>query len=147
MERIDIKAGAMTYGQRIELGKILSDTELSEAVRFGRVFECLHGVTPAPTEYRKLFAYFKEIVEGLKYWAEAEATMLRYDMTAEERRAGLPEYQDKVGELGTVISIARSFGVEPDTVLGWQYGKVFGILLNDLEYSKYQRRYIKALGK
>ena len=41
LSKIDIKSGDMTFGKRIELGKIFQ-SEISEIEMFEKVFECLH---------------------------------------------------------------------------------------------------------
>lgn len=141
MEKIDIKAGLMTFGQRIELGKIFANPELDELGKFEQTFICLHENKPKAKEYSKLVPYFMEIVEGIQYWAQQEATLLKYEPTAKEKKAGVKELSIKTGDLGTIKALAKNYHQDPDAILLWQYGKVFGILYTDLEEYKYQLRY------
>ena len=144
--KIDIKSGDMTFGQRIELGKIFSGGQ-SEIVKFQKIFECLHGFTPMIKDYPKLMSYFNEIALGVKHWIDVEILMLKYEPTQEEKQAGIKELSTKVGEMGTVKALAKNYSVDPDIILSWRYSKVFGILYTDLEESKFQRRYQNVLSK
>lgn len=144
--KIDIKSGKMTFGQRIELGIIFAGSD-SEIVKFQRVFECLHGYSPKIKNYKKLIDYFTEIVNGLKYWSDAESKMLKYEPTPEEKLAGIQSLSKKIGSMGTVDALAEKYGVDPDIVINWDYAKVFGILYADLEKAKYQRSYQKVIEK
>jgi hypothetical protein len=146
MSEIDIKGGKLTFGQRIELGRIFQTNDV-DVVKFDKVFLCLHKFEPKITEYPKLLDYFNRIVEGVAFWVEQEQTLLKYDPTAEEVQAGIKDLSDKIGEYGTVKAIAKNYGKDPDEILEWEYGKVFGILYTDLEEYKYQQRFNKVLEK
>lgn len=147
MNRIDIKAGDLTYGQRIELGGIFSDPNSDDLKRFKRTMECLHGAATDMAASEELVGYFEEIIEGLTYWAEQENALLKYEPSDEEKRAGIEEYSRKVGEFGTVKSLAKAYNQDPDTILQWKYSKVFGILYTDLEEYKFNKRFNKELEK
>lgn len=142
---VDIKGGKLTFAQRIELGEIFGNGELSEAEKFERAIKCMYGKKPTPKQYGQYVGKFKAIVEGLQYWCEAEAKMLYCEPTADERAAGIEEYSKNIGVFGTVKAIAKTFGQDPDDVLQWEYGKVFSILYTDLEDYKYQRRLNKVI--
>ena len=142
---VDIKGGKLTFAQRIELGEIFGDGELPEAEKLERAIKCICGKKPTPKQYGQYLHKFKVIVEGLQYWCEAEAKMLHCEPTAEERSAGIEEYSKNIGVFGTVKAIAKTFRQDPDTVLQWEYGKVFSILYTDLEDYKYQRRLNKVI--
>ena len=142
---VDIKGGKLTFAQRIELGEIFGNGELSEAEKFERAIKCICGKKPTPKQYGQYVNNFRAIVEGLQYWCEAEARMLHSEPTAEERSAGIEEYSKSIGVFGTVKAIAKTFGQDPDDVLQWEYGKVFSILYTDLEDYKYQRRLNKVI--
>lgn len=144
-KRVDVLGGDMTYGQRIELGKILSDDSISDYERFENVFYCLHGNKPSLLQYPKLVDYYTAIINGIVHWSKTEEELLHYEPTEEERRAGVKEYHTNVGELSAIHSMAKNFSKDPDEVLNWDYAKVFGILLNDLESYKYQQRFNKIL--
>lgn len=144
--KIDIKAGSMTFGQRIELGKIFSNAD-DELLNFENTFVCLHGYKPKLIEFPKLTDYFTEIVEGIAHWVNAETIMLKYEPTPEQKQAGIKALSKSIGEMGTVDALAEKYGIDPDVVLGWEYAKVFGILFADLEKAKYQKRYNKIIDK
>ncbi|MDR0541045.1 MAG: hypothetical protein LBH19_02405 [Dysgonamonadaceae bacterium] len=141
--RIDIKGGKLTFGQRIELGKIFQ-SGLSPAETFCKVFEALHGYTPETSEYGKLYPYFEEITAGLQFWFEQEK-LLEYKPTSEETQAGIKELSESIGEFGTIKALAKTYHTDPDVILTWQYGKVFGILYTDMKEFEYQRRYDKVI--
>ncbi|GHT33976.1 hypothetical protein FACS189434_09350 [Bacteroidia bacterium] len=143
--KIDIKGGKLLFEQRIDLGKIFQDTETAEIDKFDAVFKCLHGYKPAMLDYKKLLPYFFEIVESLRFWIETENEMLKYEPTNEELQAGIKELAAKIGEFGTIKSLAKNYATDPDTVLRWEYGKVFGILYTDLEEYKFQKKYNKII--
>lgn len=144
LSKIDIKSGDMTFGKRIELGEIFQ-SEISEIEMFEKVFECLHQYKPKASDYEKLLGYFSDIVEGIRYWLEAETTMLQYEPSSEEMQAGIKELSTKIGEYGTIKALAKAYSKDPDEVLEWKYSKVFGILYTDLEEFKYQKAYNKVL--
>jgi len=145
LSKIDIKKGDMTFGQRIELGKILA-SDADEVEKFEKVFFCLHKFTPKKNDYLLLVDYFKEIVEGLKFWIDTEATMLVYEPSVEEKKAGVKELMQNIGEIGTIKALAKAYSQDPDTITDcWKYSKVFGILFTDLEEYKYQVNYNKVI--
>jgi len=143
-DKIDIRGGKMTFGQRIDLGKLFQ-SGASEVEKFERAFEILHKKRPNHLQYTVLMKYFYQIIDGLTFWAQQEAAMLHYEPTEEEVRAGIKEYSEKVGELGTVKSLAKTYSTDPDVILSWEYGKVFGLLFADLEEAKFQRRLNKVI--
>lgn len=144
---IDIKSGKMTYGQRLDLGAILSDKDKSEVELFDGVFMCLYNKVPAAHQFNKLLPIYQSILEGIVYWIEKENVMLKYDPTPEEKRAGIKELSEKVGDMGTLKALAKAYGTDPDEILKWEYGKVFGILYTDLEEAKYRRRYQEVIDR
>ena len=40
-----------------------------------------------------------------------------------------------------IKALAKAYGKDPDEILRWQYGKVFGILYTDLEERKFEKKY------
>lgn len=143
LSKIDIKAGEMTFGQRIEIGKIFSNNKLTDLDKFEKTFECLHDYKISPKEYSELVEYYFQIIAGIESWVQKESTMLKYEPSAKERRAGIKELSIKTGELGTIKALAKNYNKDPDEILLWKYGKVFGILYTDLEEYKYQSRYME----
>jgi hypothetical protein len=146
LSKIDIKAGEMSFSQRIELGKIFSGKD-HKLLKFEKTFVCLHNFQPKLTDYEKLVPYYEQIIEGLKHWSTTESIMLKYTPTPEEKQAGIMDLSKKIGELGTAKAIAKTYGMDPDDVLAWSYAKAFGILYTDLEESKFNRRYQKVISK
>ena len=142
--KIDIKAGKMTFDQRIQLGKIFQE-QGREFETLCKVFQCLHNYTPKVDDIKNLLPYYYEIIEGLTHWLQAESTLLQNEPTSEEISAGIKELSEKIGEFGTIKSLAKNYSKDPDDILAWEYGKVFGILYTDLEEYKYQKRYNKIL--
>lgn len=143
--KIDIRKGDLTYGQRLQLGEILSNQDLDEIQRLQAVFSCLYETTPHRTMIWAYIAEYNRIIEGVQYWVEIESQLLHYEPTTEELQAGIEQYHKAVGDLSTLHSIAKAFGKDPDEVYNWKYSKVFGILLNDLESAKYQKRYAQIM--
>ena len=142
---VDIKGGKLTFAQRIELGEIFGNGDMSEVEKFERAIKCIYGKKIKPNQYGQYVGKFRAIVEGLQYWCEVEARMLHSEPTTDERAAGIEEYSKNIGIFGTVKAIAKTFGQDPDDVLQWEYGKVFSILYTDLEDYKYQRRLNKVI--
>ena len=141
---IDIRGGKLTYGQRIELGQILSDDKKPASRKYIETMQCLYP------EWKDSFdsqwiAHFQEVVDGIEFWINKEKTMLRYQPTGEELAAGCQELGAKLGPMMTVMTLAEKFGCDPDQILEWEYGKVFGLLYADLENFKFQRRYRKVV--
>lgn len=143
MKKIDIKGGKFTYTQRIELGKIIA-SETTDYDKFTQILKCLNI---RQSKSILLLGYFEEIIEGLQYWFERESVMLRYEPSMEEVAAGIQDYSKNIGDFGTVKSLAKAYNQDPDTILNWEYGKVFGILYTDLEEYKYNQRYNRELEK
>ena len=142
--KIDVKGGKLTFGQRIELGKIFQ-TEDTEVRKFEKVFQLLHFYTPCPDDYSLLLDYFKEILDGLTFWIESETKLLKYEPSPEEIQAGIKDLSAKIGEFGTVKAIAKTYSKDPDEILKWEYGKIFGILYSDLEEYLFQKRLNKVI--
>ena len=141
--QIDVKGGQLTFGQRIYLGKVF-ESEGTDFDKFIQTFEILHE-KPLKSQYKNLLNYFNEIIEGLIFWIEQENTKLKYTPTIEEKKAGVQEFSQKVGEFSTIKALAKAYSKDPDDILEWKYGKVFGILYTDLEEYKYNVRYNKII--
>lgn len=142
----DIKAGQLTYGQRLELGGILANKdEVSEFEVFNRTIECLYGRRPQRGEYKHAVRLFESAIDGMAFWVKVEAEQLKYTPSQEEKDAGVERYSAEVGELGTAYDIAKEYKIDPDEVLGWKYGKVFGHLRKRKAEYDYQKRYDKVM--
>lgn len=103
--KIDIRGGKLTYGQRIELGEILAREGSSISEKYSAVMQCLYPDWVQTFE-KEWVAWFEEIVEGLRYWMQREATMLAYQPTAEEIAAGINNLGKKLGPMMTVMTLA-----------------------------------------
>ena len=132
--------GGFSYGQRIEVGMVLSDESLTEYRRLIAAWRVLYGwparLMPPRIRVRRL----ARMVAGIQHWFNLEAQELKYIPTVEEERAGLKSLTAEVGVMGTVNALAQKFGMDPDAVLRWEYAKVYGILRSDLKEFLYSRR-------
>ena len=59
---VDIKGGKLTFAQRIELGEIFGNGDMSEVEKFERSIECVCGRKPTPKQYSQYVNKFKTIV-------------------------------------------------------------------------------------
>lgn len=142
LERINIKGGKLTYGQRIDLGDLFA-SQKSEVEKFKEAFRILHDKTPDFSNMKEMqmyVEYFQQIVDGLQFWFEKEKQLLDYKPEQEEIRAGIKELSEKIGSFGTIKTLARNYSQDPDNILKWEYGKVFGIIYTDFEEFKYQKK-------
>lgn len=144
INKIDIKGGQMTFGQRIELGKILENQSLSEAQKFTLCMEALDCTVKYDNEHMQ---YWEEIIRGIKFWVEKETRDLKYRPTPEEYAAGIEVLSMQVAEMGTIMAISEKFSQDPDAVLQWKYGKIFNILYTNLHSFLYSLRLQKIQAK
>lgn len=142
-KKVDVKGGKMTFSQRIALGKAIEAKD--EYVAMKEIIKALHRIDVKLKDIVRLKDYLTEIVDGIVFWIERENQMLNYEPTIEERQAGVLQLSEKIGYFGTIKALAKNYSREPDEILNWEYGKVFGILYTDLEEYKYQKRYNKVL--
>lgn len=145
IERVDIKAGELKYWQRIELGRILTSTELDDTQRFLKAIECMVERELEISEYVEAMAYFQEIVAGITLWVERENSELQYTPTTQELQAGIEELSKEVGDFGTANELAKNYGKTPEEVLDWEYHVVFAILRDDAKKNKYRTRLTKIM--
>ena len=94
----DIKAGEMTYGERLELVRALSDDSATGYERISRVIGTLHGFIPDPGQAAKLASYVEEVSEAVKGWLRREAEECHVPPTADERAAGVDLLAKETGE-------------------------------------------------
>jgi hypothetical protein len=142
LSKIDVKAGELTYGQRIDLGELFA-SQKDDVEKFRQTFQILHNTAPDfsnAEEMKTRLAYYTEIIDGMKFWIEKEKQLLDYKPEPEEIRAGIKELSEKTGAYGTIKAIAKNYAKDPDEILQWKYGKVFGILYTDLEEYNYSKR-------
>ncbi len=134
----------MTFAQRIEIGQVFQNTGLDELAKFKRVMACLEQSTDVN---RYNIEYWFEVIEGLKYWLEREAKELKYKPSADEIAAGADILALQVAEMSTIVSLAESFGRDPDEILTWKYGKVFNILFTNLQKFLFKQRLDKRIAE
>lgn len=137
--------GEFSYGNRIVLGEIFSDESLSEYQRMKNAFREIYGYSCRWRRPKVRFRLMMDIVNGFTEWIEREKVALEYKPTADQLAADIEQFAKKVGSMSTIHAIAERFSVDPDTVLKWDYAKVFGILFVDLERYKYQQREKKVI--
>lgn len=144
MKKVDVKAGDITYSQRIELGQILTNTTTSEFEKFRATMLCLDEGWKI-SDLPKSLPYFEEVLEGIKYWIDKEKKDLKYNPTAEEIAAGIDIYSSSVGEMNTVMALAKDYAKDPDEILSWKYKKVMNILFTNLQSFLYKSRLEKQM--
>lgn len=146
MNKVDIKGGQMTFGQRIELGRIVTDQSLSEYEKFKRCMLCLDENWRVTTLHPGL-KYWYEVLEGLQYWVQREQAELKYNPTPDELTAGIEVLSMRVGEMSTLMALAKDYSKDPDEILEWKYGKVFNILYTNLQSHLFRERLDKRLAE
>ncbi len=144
MNYIDVKGGQMTFGQRIELGKIITDDTLTEYQKFKQAMLCLDP-TWQVHEIDTTLGYWYEVIEGISHWVHREAVELKYKPTADELAAGVEALGLAVGEMSTIMALAKDYAQDPDEILKWKYGKVFNILYTNLHSFLYRERLEKRM--
>lgn len=133
---IDIKGGQMSYGERIELGNILSKKGLSNWARCRSTILCLHPEWDKEY-YNGLPMYYEKIIEGIEFWINRENTELRHEPREEEIQAGCKALALKLGAMATIKALATQYSQDPDNIPNWKYAKVFNLLYTDLEQYKF----------
>ncbi len=134
------KDGEFSYGQRIAIGDILTDEGRTWYQRLKACWRELYGWNARLMPARMRVRRFGRLTEGLRYWVELEERTLNYKPTDQEQKAGLMRLNEEVGHMGTIKALAEKFGTDPDVILGWQWGKVYGILHADLKEAEYHQR-------
>lgn len=144
IQRIDIKGGQMTFGQRIELGRIITDKELTGIDKMKEGMQCL-GVKWSLRNTPEIVEFWYEVLLGIKYWIEREQTELKYEPSAEEKAAGIAQFSLLVGEMSTITALAKDYSKDPDEILEWKYGKVYNLLFTNLQSHFFRERLNKEL--
>lgn len=145
IKKIDIKGGEFTWGQRIALGQIVSDQTKTEYDIANDILECLHG--PDHDDVYKCADYLEEIADGLAYWVKKEQEELALEHSAEELEAGYRQFSESVGNMASIISVAKAYGQNPEEVLNWKYATIFMHLKVEVESEKFNRRLQKVYEK
>lgn len=136
----DIKAGEMTYGERLELVRALSDDKATGYERISRVIGTLHGFTPDPGQAAKLASYVEEVSEAVKGWLRREAEECHVPPTADERAAGVDLLAKETGDMGTAVALAKSHCCRIADILALPYTEVFTELKINAAGERYHRR-------
>lgn len=129
----------MSFGQRIELGKILGDDTLTDYERFKRCMVCIDPLFNV-IDIREAVKYYDELLQGILFWVEREKKELQYNPTAEELAAGIEVFSMAVGEMTTIMALAKDYGQDLDEILKWKYGKVYNILFTNLQSHLFHER-------
>ncbi len=139
----DIRQMRHTFGQHLDFRKAVKAK--GDAELFAEVAAVVTGHKVKPSEYDgKLF---KAVTDCVKAFAEVEKLTnekLSRPRTADEIAAGVEKLSAAVGDMGTIITLAKSFGQLRNDVLGWTYGEVFAALLVDKETSEYEKRMMRV---
>lgn len=144
IQRIDIQGGQMTFGQRIELGRIITEKELTDIDKMKEGMQCL-GAKWSLRNTSEIVEYWYEVLMGIKYWIEREQTELKYEPSAEEKAAGIAQLSMVVGEMATITALAKDYSKDPDEILEWKYGKVYNLLFTNLQSHLFRERLNKEL--
>lgn len=144
IQRIDIQGGQMTFGQRIELGRIITEKELTDIDKMKEGMQCL-GAKWSLRNTSEIVEYWYEVLMGIKYWIEREQTELKYEPSAEEKAAGIAQLSLVVGEMATITALAKDYSRDPDEILEWKYGKVYNLLFTNLQSHLFRERLNKEL--
>lgn len=144
IQRIDIQGGQMTFGQRIELGRIITEKGLTDIDKMKEGMQCL-GAKWSLRNTSEIVEYWYEVLMGIKYWIEREQTELKYEPSAEEKAAGIAQLSLVVGEMATITALAKDYSKDPDEILEWKYGKVYNLLFTNLQSHLFRERLNKEL--
>lgn len=139
--------GEFTYAQRIELSEVFKDDSRNEYQKLKAAWKVLYGWSARWMNPWRRCRAFERMLTGLKFWIDTERENLKYEPTPQENRAGLLRLTEQVGEMGTIKALAEKFGVDPDVILTWHWGKVYGLLYADLKEVEYQRRLLEQARK
>lgn len=138
----DVRGGEFTFGNRIEVGRVMSDAKLTDLERLRGVMTELVPGWKLVNAQRDLL-YYLDVMEVVQQWAEREKKFLHREPSDLQKRAGVARFSERFGQFPTLIALAERFKLDPDTILDWRYAKVFNILVEDLERSEYLTRLSK----
>lgn len=147
LRELDYKEGTFTYAERIALGEVWKRDDLREYQKLREAWRELYGWDCRWMPIRMRVRRLMRLAEGVEWWFRLEEDTLKAEPTAEQLKAGIRELAAKVGDMGTVKALAKDYGTDPDVVLTWQWGKVYGILLTDLEENRYTERLQRIMMK
>lgn len=139
--------GELGYGQVMDIKDYLHNPT------FQSVFECfniVYGVKLNEYLNMDIVSYFY----ALK-WIKQEVTIIfenrKKVLTPLERDYYLEmagaERLNVFGEFATLLTLGRSFGLDPEIIEKWKYNKVFSILAYDKIHGEVQKRYNQLKSK
>lgn len=130
----------LTYG---EVGQIKRNVKDVSIKGIAEIFHLIYGIRESEFMNANVVDYFyalKYIEDQIVKLLEKENKVLSSDPDPEMEIAGSKKLQI-FGEVGTMINLGRSFGMDPQEIENWKYGFVFMILAYDKTYSEVQKRY------
>lgn len=129
----------ITFGERIELGKIFSkDWKLNETGLIDAVFSLLYDIPEALINVHTV-VHTENIIKGIASWIDLEKLNLHIDPTDEQKAAGISRFE-RLGYFPTIKALAAEYNKDFDEVLAMPYTMVYTILWSDAEEAKYNRR-------
>lgn len=146
IELRDIKGGAFTYGERIQLEQILR-AEMGDYERISAVIECLHDIKIEPENAVALAPYVERVLLDFAEWIKREARELHIPPTNEEMEAGIEELSKKCGDMGNVVTLAERFQCTFEEIYKRSYLEIYAILKVGAERTKYERRLSQVYSK
>lgn len=139
-----IAEGEFTYGERLELARILRDESMSEYSKAREIILCLHDIDMQPRELAELTPYIDKIVRDFGEWLEREHKAFYIPPTNEEKDAGIETLSKECGEMGNVVSLAEELHTTFEEVYKMPYLEYFARQKVHTERAKYERRLNKV---
>lgn len=142
---VSLHDDVFSYGNRIALGIIFGNTEISEYQRMKKAFREVYGYSCRLVPIRLRIKMLHKLIKEFAKICENEQELLKHTPSTDELAAGVLELSKRVGYISTYKALAKDFGKDPDEILKWPYNKVLGLLYADLEEYKYNERYTKVI--
>lgn len=142
---VSLEDDVFTYGNRIALGDIFGNMEISEYQRMKEAFREVYGYSCRLVPIGKRVQMLHKLVKEFAKICQNEQELLKHTPTADELAAGILDLSKRVGPISTYKALAKDFGKDPDEILRWPYSKVLGLLYADLEEYKFNERYSKVI--
>lgn len=141
----DIVAGDFTYGERIELVRILSNDDATDFEKTRDMIELLHDEKPTAEQLAMYAPYASRIAKGINEWLKREHQECYVEPTADQKDAGIEKYAQEVGEMGGIVYLAESRNWTFEQVLKLPYTEVFTIWKVEASRTRFDRRYSELL--
>lgn len=141
----DIAAGDFTYGERIELVRILSNKDATDFEKTRSIIELLHNAKMNAVQLASHAEYVSRIVRDLNGWLEREKQECYVEPTDEQKEAGIEKMIEEVGEISGIVYLAELRGWTFEQVLKMPYNEVFSIWKVDAARERFERRYSNLL--